>query len=227
MPGGIAQPSGGDGGGSAGASGAGLDSGSDSSLFRVSKSCLSWPNERRGTLPVSASLVRGAGGGAGFTGLGGTTGIGGRGSPRPGGPPRFGPPNPPGRGPPRFCPAAGRKLLSRPPGLGGSGRLGGGPPSPCGCEAGGVPTGGEVRFDGETGSLRGPRPGPPGPWRRSPRPSPPSICGRRPPPARSPLGRSVPGLTIVRETRLRSPSTPMTQTETTSPTLTTSCGLLI
>ena len=37
----------------------------------------------------------------------------------------------------------------------------------------------------------------------------------------------VPGLTIVSETRFRSWSTPMTQTVTTSPTLTTSCGLLM
>ncbi len=50
----------------------------------------------------------------------------------------------------------------------------------------------------------------------------------RPPSSTSTLLPALPlrpGLTIVSETRFRSWSTPITQTVTTSPTLTTSCGL--
>ena len=108
-------------------------------------------------LPVIASFESGGGGAAGLAGLGGTTEAGGLGSNRLGGPlrpPPDPPPWPPGRGPPRPWPPppAGRKLLSRPPVLGGSGRLWGGPsPGPpwCGGPAG-VPTGGDRQIRGRS-----------------------------------------------------------------------------
>ena len=45
-----------------------------SSSTRACQSCLSWPNDRSGTLPVSASFESGGGGGAGLAGFGGTGG---------------------------------------------------------------------------------------------------------------------------------------------------------
>ena len=86
----------------------------------------------------------------------------------------------------------------------------------------------ERRAGGRGGARRpDPRRPWPGPRRVRARGSDPAAHpGRRAEqPDCGPRCRSVPGLTIVSETRFRSWSTPITQTVTTSPTLTTSCGL--
>ena len=193
---------------------------------RACQSCLSWPKVRSGTLPVRASFDSGGGGGGRLGGPAGGRGGGVRSKrPGPARPPRPGPPPYWWRGPPRPGPRESRR---GPPGPAAAGPL-----ASAARGAIGPPRRGVSHRDARAGGLRGAWPS-----RRGGRPACPS--GRRsPPPRGSPRPRPAAPAAVVApgtlgaglDHRQRDPlpllSTPMTQTVTTSPTLTTSCGLLM